>query len=359
MNYINIKRYGLNERFEQEAILYEGMFLARVSEQHRDLYKVIGEQGELLASVSGKLLYAADGTMDFPAVGDWVMVDRIDGDAGKAIIHQILRRKSVFTRKAAGTSNTTQIVAANIDLVFICMSLNADFNLRRLERYLSIAWNSMATPVIVLTKADLCDDLQQRLVELASVSAGTEVIVCSCREENGYQSVNAYITEGKTIAFIGSSGVGKSTLINHLMGQDVLATKEIREDDDRGRHATTHRQLLLLPNGGIVIDTPGMRELQLYAGNLPKAFEDIAELAAKCKYKNCSHITEPNCAVRSAIEAGELSEKRLENYLKLQREIVYEGLNSRQLEQEKINRMFGSKKKMKQAMKQAKNKNHR
>ena len=133
MNYINIKRYGLNERFEQEATLYEGMFLARVSEQHRDLYKVIGEQGELLASVSGKLLYAADGTMDFPAVGDWVMVDRIDGNAGKAIIHQILRRKSVFTRKAAGTSNTTQIVAANIDLVFICMSLNADFNLRRLE----------------------------------------------------------------------------------------------------------------------------------------------------------------------------------------------------------------------------------
>ncbi len=143
------------------------------------------------------------------------------------------------------------------------------------------------------------------------------------------------------------------------MGQDVLATKEIREDDDRGRHATTHRQLLLLSNGGIVIDTPGMRELQLYAGNLPKAFEDIAELAAKCKYKDCSHTTEPNCAVRGAIKAGELSEKRLENYLKLQREIVYEGLNSRQLEQEKINRMFGSKKKMKQAMKQAKNKNHR
>src|SRR4030066_2365345 len=269
------------------------------------------------------------------------MVDRMDGNAGKAIIHQILRRKSVFMRKAAGTSNTTQIVAANIDLVFICMSLNADFNLRRLERYLSIAWDSMATPVIVLTKADLCDDLQQRLVELASVSAGTDVIVCSCMEENGYQSVNAYITEGKTIAFIGSSGVGKSTLINRLMGQDILATKEIRGDDDRGRHATTHRQLLLLSNGGIVIDTPGMRELQLYAGNLPKAFEDIAELAAKCKYKDCSHITEPNCAVRGAIKAGELSEKRLENYLKLQREIVYEGLNSRQLEQEKINRMFG------------------
>jgi len=359
MNYINIKKYGLDERFEQEATLYEGLFLARVSEQHRDLYKVIGEQGELLASVSGKLFYAADGTMDFPAVGDWVMVDRIDGNAGKAMIHHILRRKSVFTRKAAGTSNTTQIVAANIDLVFICMSLNADFNLRRLERYLSIAWDSMAIPIIVLTKADLCDDLQQKLDELATVSAGTGVIVCSCKEENGYQNVGNYIVEGKTIAFIGSSGVGKSTLINHLMGQNVLTTKEIREDDAKGRHATTHRQLLLLPNGGIVIDTPGMREIHLYSGNLSKAFEDIAELASKCKFRDCSHTTEPNCAVRNAIEAGELSEKRLESYLKLQREIVYEGLNSRQLEQEKINRMFGGKKKMKQIMKQIKNKKHR
>lgn len=359
MNYINLKRCGLSDRFKQEASLYEGMFLARVSEQHRDLYKVIGEQGELQASVSGKLAYNAGDSMSFPAIGDWVMVDRLDGNSGNAIIHHILRRKSVFTRKAAGTSNATQIVAANIDVIFICMSLNADFNLRRLERYLSIAWDSMATPVIVLTKADLCDDLQQRLVEIASVSVGTDVIVCSCMEENGCQSVNSYIAKSKTIAFIGSSGVGKSTLINRLMGQDVLITKEIREDDDRGRHTTTHRQLLLLPNGGIVIDTPGMRELQLYAGNLPKAFEDIAELSAKCKYKDCSHITEPDCAVRNAIEAGDLSEKRFENYVKLQRETGYEGLSSRQLEQEKIKRMFGSKGEMKQAMRHVKSKNNR
>ena len=359
MNYIKLKKYGLNDRFEQEATLYEGMFLARVSEQHREIYKVISEQGELKASVSGKLAYTADNSVDFPAVGDWVMVDRMDGSAGNAVIHHILRRKSVFTRKAAGTSNTTQIVAANIDVVFICMSLNADFNLRRVERYLSIAWDSMATPVIVLTKADLCYDLQQRLFEITTVSVGTDVIVCSCMEENGYQSITSYITEGKTIAFIGSSGVGKSTLINRLMGQDILATKEIREDDDRGRHATTHRQLLLLPNGGIVIDTPGMRELQLYSGNLSKSFEDIEELSAKCKYKDCSHVKEPGCAVRKAIEAGELSEKRFENYMELQKEIVYEGLNFRQLEQEKINRMFGSKGEMKQAMRYVKNKNNR
>lgn len=358
MKYINLIKYGLSDRFEQEATLYEGLFLARITEQHRDLYKAVSEKGELQAGVSGNFIYRAGDSTDFPAVGDWVMLDRLDDSAGNAVIHQILRRKSVFERKAAGTSNNTQIVAANIDTLFICMSLNADFNLRRMERYLSIGWNSMATPVIVLTKADLCDDLPQKLREISAVSIGTDVVVCSGMEEDGYREVEFYVKTGKTIAFIGSSGVGKSTLINRLMGNDVMETKEIREDD-RGRHTTTHRQLLVLPGGGIVIDTPGMRELQLESADLSKSFEDIGNLAEQCKFGDCSHTSEPGCAVIKAIRDGRISQERLDSYKKLQREMGYEGLDSRQLEHEKIKSMFGSMGEMKQVMRHVKQKNKR
>lgn len=353
---INLKEYGLSERFTQEAAMYDGLFLARVSEQHRDLYRVIGEGGGFEARLAGKLVHQADSQLSFPAVGDWVMVDRCNDRTGSAIIHHILRRKSALVRKAAGTKYSEQVIAANIDTIFICMALNEDFNVRRLERYLTIAWDSMAAPIIVLTKSDLCSDLPHKLREISAVSVGVDVITCSAENGQGFEEINSYVEAGRTIAFVGSSGVGKSTIINRLMGQEVLATGAIREDDGRGRHTTTYRQLLKLPSGGIVIDTPGMRELQIYTANLSRAFEDIEEIAGSCRFTDCSHGSEPGCAVREAIHSGTLSAERLQSYLKLQREAAYAELNSRQREQEKLNRMFGGKNEMKQHRKQFKGK---
>jgi ribosome biogenesis GTPase len=331
------------------------MFLARVSEQHRGGYRIITENGDMPAKVSGKFFHLTGENTDFPAVGDWVMVDHLERSSDAATIQVILSRKSVFERKAAGTSNQSQIVATNIDFVFLCMALNNDYNIRRLERYLSIAFNSRAIPVIVLTKADLCPNPEELMEEVESVSFGIDILLTSAMNPEGYQSVFQYIQKGKTVAFVGSSGVGKSTLINKLLGEERLPTLELR-NDDRGRHATTYRQLILLENGAMVIDTPGMRELHLSNADLDSSFEDINEIARGCRFKNCTHIAEPGCKVLQAIIDGDLSEARFENYKKLQKELEYEGLNARQVENQKISNMFGSKGEMKKAMEYVKKK---
>ena len=310
------------DRWAALAAQYPELTVGRITLQEKGMYRIRTSIGEENALVSGKFQFDAQSPSDYPAVGDYVMVNCADPDT--AIIHQVLPRKSLFVRKAAGTSKTEQVVAANIDTVFLCMSLNNDFNLRRLERYLAVAWESGADPVVVLTKADLCADLPQKQREVGAIAMGVEILTTSAMESDGYRQIMPYITEGRTVAFVGSSGVGKSTLINRLLGEERLATDGLR-NDDKGHHTTTHRELLVLPNGAMVIDTPGMRELGMWdaASGVGQTFGDIEELAARCRFRNCSHLGEPGCAVRAAIRSGDLDSGRWQSYQKLKNENSY------------------------------------
>jgi len=322
---IDLYAWGLSEsiisEFEKQ---YGGYFLGRVIEEHRNLYKIITERGRITGKVSGKILYEASGRVDYPAVGDWVAIDRLEDEKGIAIINGLLTRKSKFSRKIAGKKNEEQIIAANVDILFICMSLNHDFNLQRLERYIGLAWNSGAVPVVILTKSDLCSDVYEKIEDVRGASPGVDVYAVSVINEVGLEEIEKYIDFGKTVSFVGSSGVGKSTLINHLLGFERQETGEIR-DDDKGKHTTTYRELMIAPSGGILIDTPGMREIHLLddVEGIESSFSDIEELTALCKFSDCNHTNEPGCAVIEAIEKGELSERRFQSYLKLKREAEF------------------------------------
>lgn len=352
-----LERYGANERFFAEATLYTDMDMARVTSQFKGLYKIVTEKGERLAEVSGKFRHETADISDYPAVGDFVMISRLDADSEHAIIQKILTRKSMIERSAVGMEQQMQVIAANIDIVFICMSLNNDYNLSRIERYVSVAWNSRAVPVVVLTKSDLCADIDSTLLEISKVAIGVDIVTTS-KCDNSYDKLLPYLKHGVTASFIGSSGVGKSTLINNLAGEEIIQTSGIRQDD-KGRHTTTRRELFILPNGGIVIDTPGMRELGAASSNLSKSFSDIGSLTELCRFKDCTHTNEPGCAVLEAIEKGELDKRRFENYIKLKKEAKYEGLSARQIENEKINSMFGGINAMKSFKEAVKQKNRR
>ena len=353
----NLIKFGMNEKFASEAADYPDLIPGRITSQYRDLYRVVTDNSELLAKVLGKYAFYAKRIEDYPVVGDFVMLDRSTDETGNGIIHYVLTRKSAFRRKSAGTAHEAQIVASNIDFVFICMAMDENYNLRRLERYLSVAWDSGATPVVLLTKSDLCDHSDILYNEVLSVALGTDVHITTSLDDSVSKCVQPYLKDGVTACFIGSSGVGKSTMINKLLGCDRLKTSEIRQKDGKGRHTSTRREMMLLPNGGVVIDTPGMRELGIDSADFSKSFADIDALVSQCRYTDCSHTNEPGCAVMASVQNGELSIERYESYLKIKRETAYSSLNSRQIENEKINRMFGSKNELKQKMKEIKKKN--
>jgi ribosome biogenesis GTPase len=311
---------GWNEDLEKEFTgINFSCEVGRVAVEYKGLYKIYCETKERLASVSGKMIYSAAERDDYPAVGDWVIKDKTASTNDRAVIRGILSRKSKFSRKCAGSTVEEQIVAVNVDIVFICMSLNNNFNLRRLERFITMAWDSGAIPVVLLTKSDLCENIEEKLKETKEAAIGVDIHCISCLNETAAEVVRNYIKPGQTVAFLGSSGVGKSTIINRLLGEDRLDTQTVSDIGDRGRHTTTNRELILLPEGGVVIDTPGMREFHILdvEESIGTAFSDIEGFAQNCKFSDCAHTTEPQCAVREAIATGALSEERYNNYIKL------------------------------------------
>jgi ribosome biogenesis GTPase / thiamine phosphate phosphatase len=325
---LNLYEIGLSEKIKKDFLAIqssEEMIIGRVALEHKHLYRVWTEHGELLCEVSGKFSFDAHSREDYPAVGDWVVLKARVGE-GKGTIYTVLPRYSKFSRKTAGRTSEEQIVAANVDTIFLVNSLNEDLNVRRMERYLLLAWESGANPVIVLSKADLCDNIAEKLAEVEAIAFGSvPVIPISSETMNGIEQLTQFLQPGKTVALLGSSGVGKSTLTNRLLGSDKQHVQEIRLEDGKGRHTTTHRELVQLPNGSVLIDTPGMRELQLWESSdgLAETFSDIEELAAICRFRDCRHKDEPGCAVLRALDEGTLDSERFVSYNKLQKELSY------------------------------------
>lgn len=300
-----------------------GQHIGRITRLTHGLYVVVDDTCERNGEVSGRFHHMVGSDSDYPAVGDWVVFEPYD-NGERAKIHQVLQRKTVLSRKKAGGSHKEQVIAANVDAVFIVTALTQEFNLRRIERYVQQIYESGARPVVVCTKKDLCDVVSARIAEVESVAPGIPVYAIDSLTGDGMEEITSELRPGETISLVGSSGVGKSTLINHFLGSQIQTTQGVREEDDRGRHTTTHRELFDLPNGTFIIDTPGMREMQLWGGDeegVDQTFSDIEALSATCKFRDCKHEQEPGCAVLEAIEEGTLDAARLKSYNKLKREL--------------------------------------
>jgi ribosome biogenesis GTPase / thiamine phosphate phosphatase len=344
----------LNLQNENEAKQLERLFPGRIALEQKNLYNVFTSEGEFKAILADKLWFNAFDRQELPAVGDWVLLSNEDG-CEQLKIQKIMERRSTLSRQSiashgrkfdkSGTSEE-QVVATNIDTVIMVIALDFDYNLRKIERYLTLMWNSGADPVILLNKADQCANPEELKMEVEAISYGIPVHTMSAVTGQGVDELKKYIAPGKTITFIGSSGVGKSTIINQIIGEEVMEVGDVRDADKRGRHTTTHRQLIPLASGGNVIDNPGMRDIKIIGNveNLNLTFPDIVELKKHCRFRNCQHETEPGCAILQAIADGDLTEKRYKSYLKLGRELAF--LHHRKVHRQIFNKNAKSKQKI-------------
>ena len=335
---MDIKDYGLKDNLIKK---YEGQTIARIIATHKDRYEIVCNKGQGYAQIKRGCYYDNPNSI-YPTTGDFVIIEW--NPNGDSMISETLKRESSFSRVASTSDRNhtmhiqhEQLVAANFDYVFIMQSLNNNFNLHRIERYLSLTWKSGGIPVIILTKSDLVPNAQEYVKQVENIAFGVDVYAISCNTKEGLDNIQKYFSKGNTIVFLGSSGVGKSTLMNTLYGKEIMKTSEIREKDSRGKHTTTSRNLIMLPNGAIIIDTPGMRELGMWnaEAGISETFKNIEELTKMCKFSDCTHTNEPECKIREAIENGELSEERFEKYLSLKRESEYNTNSAQYLKNKK------------------------